>query len=315
MAVLDLFSHRKRVAQGEVPDVFVYDELPQALRVQIVHICQDAIGPYHHYSPIEFGGDVPENNDGWQFIHDLVAREHGVFELTSGRDPRQRCFDFLLGRDSVDEVLDLVEASFAYVDAVTRPLDQYQREKHGITVAATSAIAELNERFRRAGVGYAFEEGRIFRVDSELIHSEVVKPALRYLHHPGFDGPRQEFLNAHAHYRAGETKDAITDANNAFESTLKCICDQRRWEYSPGARASDLLNVVRTHELLPTYLDKSFDQLVATLKSGLPKVRSEEGAHGQGSVPHETPQYVAAYALHLAAAKILFLVEAHRATK
>ena len=75
------------------------------------------------------------------------------------------------------------------------------------------------------------------------------------------------------------------------------------------------LKVVRAHGLLPDYLDASFDQLVATLKSGLPKVRNQVGAHGQGAIPRETPDYVAAYALHLAAAKILFLVEAHKAMK
>ena len=106
-------------------------------------------------------------------------------------------------------------------------------------------------------------------------------------------------------YRAGETKDAITDANNAFESTLKTICEQRCWQYVPGARVSDLLNVMRKNGLLPDYLDASFEQLVATLKSGLPKVRNEVGTHGQGTSPRETPDYVAAYALHLAAANIL----------
>ena len=118
-------------------------------------------------------------------------------------------------------------------------------------------------------------------------------------------------MKAHGHYRAGEMKDAITDANNAFESTLKTICDQRVWQYSKGARTSDLLKVVRENRLLPSYLDNSFDQLAATLKSGLPKVRAEEGAHGQGPIPRETPDYVAAYALHLAAVKILFLAQAH----
>ena len=108
-------------------------------------------------------------------------------------------------------------------------------------------------------------------------------------------------------------KDAITDANNAFESTLKTICDQRLWEYQQGARASDLLKVVRKGGLLPNYLDASFDQLAATLKSGLPEVRNEQGGHGQGPIPRETPGYVASYALHLAAANILFLAEAHKA--
>lgn len=118
-------------------------------------------------------------------------------------------------------------------------------------------------------------------------------------------------MSAHKHYRAGETKDAITDANNAFESTMKAICDQRGWPYQSGATASQLVRVVKENGLLPDKMSKSFEQLAATLKSGLPPVRNEEGAHGQGSDPHRTPDYVAAYALHLAAAKILFLVEAH----
>ena len=99
------------------------------------------------------------------------------------------------------------------------------------------------------------------------------------------------FLQAHGHYRSGEMKDAITDANNAFESTLKSICEQRGWQFEQGARASDLVNLVRNKGLLPNYLDKSFEQLIATLKSGLPKVRSEQGAHGQGATPSETPDY------------------------
>ena len=85
--------------------------------------------------------------------------------------------------------------------------------------------------------------------------------------------------------------------------------------YSKGASASRLLSVVRENGLLPDYLDTSFDQFAATLKSGLPKVRGEEGAHGQGAEPRKTPDHVAAYALHLAAAQILFLVEAYQAMK
>ncbi len=220
---------------------------------------------------------------------------------------------YLRGVQPVEHALDLIEVSFDYIDRKARRFDHRYRKRYGITANADDAIEELNEWFRRAGVGYRFEQGKIIRIDSELIHSEVVKPALGFLHQPGFDGPRDEFLKAFDHYRAGEMKDAITDANNAFESTLKAVCEQRKWSYLSGARASDLLKVVRDNGLLPNYLDKSFDQLAATLQSGLPKVRGEEGAHGQGSKPRETPDYVAAYALHLAAACILFIGEAHKA--
>ena len=312
MPVADLYSYRKRVAEGETPDVFVYDTLPEALRVQIIQIWRDAIGPFYVYSEYSMR-DVKENNMAWEFIHDTVAREYGVFKLADGPKIDHRCETYLLDIASMDAALDLIEVSFRYIDRVARRYDHHDRTKRGIKVTASDAIEELNERFRRAGVGYRFEESSIFRIDSELIHSEIVRPALRYLSQKGFEGPRDEFMRAHAHYRVGEMKDAITDANNAFESTLKTICDERRWQYMQGARASDLLKAVREKGLLPSYLDNSFDQLAATLKSGLSKVRDEEGAHGQGATPRETPDYVAAYALHLAAAKIQFLVEAHKA--
>lgn len=312
MPILDFFSHRKRVAEGNLPDVYVYDELPEELRVQIDYIWRDAIGGFHRYSGMEFG-NVAENNEAWRFIHDAVAREHGVFSLGDRRNEYDNCKDFLIGSDSIDKVLDLIEISFRYIDRHARKFSPHERKRNGIRVEADDAITELNERFRRAGVGYRFEDGMILRVDSDLIHQEVVRPALLFLQQPGFEGPRDEFLQAHGHYRSGEMKDAITDANNAFESTLKSICQQRGWQYNRGARASDLVKLVRDEGLLPNYLDNSFEQLAATLKSGLPKVRGEEGAHGQGATPSKTPDYVAAYALHLAAAKILFLAGAHKA--
>ena len=312
MPVLDLFSHRKRVAEGKLPDVYSYDKIPKALRVQIAHIWRDSIGRFHLYSGYEFGSAI-ENNRGWKEIHNAVAREHGLFALDNEPRLDECCINYLLNTTRVEHALDLVEVSFVYIDSVARGFNHSERERLGITVEASEAINELNKRFSRAAVGYQFDAGRIFRIDSEMIHAEIIRPALRYLYQEGFDGPRDEFLRAHTHYRNGEMKDAIIDANNAFESTLKTICKQRCWEYPNGARASDLIGIVRGNGLLPTYLEKSFDQLAATLKSGLPKVRGEEGAHGQGVAPRKTPRYVAAYALHMAAAKILFLVEAHKA--
>ena len=314
MRVVDLYSHRRRVAEGDVPTVLVYDALPRKLLVQVVHIWRDAIGPY--VVPRGYGrSDVPRNNGAWRVIHGVVAREQGEFQLARESDIDKRCETCLLESPSLDIALDLIEASFRYIDRVARKFDARERKRRGISITADEAIGELNERFRRAGVGYRFEAGILIRVDSELLHSEVVRPALGFLHQKGFEGPCAEFLKAHVQHRSGDTKAAITEANNAFESTLKAICDHRHWPYQKGARATDLLKVVRDNGLLPDYLDTSFDQLAATLKNGLPKVRGEEGAHGQGAKPRDTPGYVAAYALHLAAANIVFLVEAHKAMK
>jgi hypothetical protein len=67
--------------------------------------------------------------------------------------------------------------------------------------------------------------------------------------------------------------------------------------------------VLKHNHLFPEYLDNSFDQLLAVLKTGLPEVRNNEGSYGQGSVPKTVPAHVAAYAIHLAASNIVFLVE------
>jgi hypothetical protein len=171
------------------------------------------------------------------------------------------------------------------------------------------AIAELNYRLREGGVGYQFENGTIIRVDSQFVHEEITKKALSLLSSEQFSGAEDEFLTGHKHYREGEHKDAIVDAGASVESTMKCICDTLGWQYEKGARASDLLKVLKEHRLFPDYLDKSFDQLLAILKSGLPELRNNEGSHGQGSVPKRVPTHVAAYAIHLAATNIVFLVE------
>jgi len=38
MAILELFSKRQKKLRGEVPDVYQYTDIPNPLRVQIIHI-------------------------------------------------------------------------------------------------------------------------------------------------------------------------------------------------------------------------------------------------------------------------------------
>jgi hypothetical protein len=96
---------------------------------------------------------------------------------------------------------------------------------------------------------------------------------------------------------------------------MKAISDAKGWKYEKGARATDLIKVLKSNGLFPDFADQSFDQLIATLKSGLPVVRNETGGHGQGSKPVEVPEFVAVYALNLAASKIRLLYEAFAASE
>jgi AbiJ N-terminal domain 4 len=290
MPIRDLYSKRKKATeQSGQPDVYQYDNVPDNVINQLIMILHDAIG----------------TSGALTNIMKTLAREYGDPSITYS-SPEQ----FLRERKHIDEKLDIIELKFRFIDKVIRAeiLPEIQ-ENFGITLNPDEAIFELNYRLREGGVGYQYENGVMIRMDSQFVHAKITKKTLSLLSSAQFSGPQDEFLSAHKHYRHGEYKNAIVDAGASFESTMKSICDTLKWQYERGARASDLLKVLKEHRLFPDYLDKSFDQLLAVLKSGLPEIRNNEGSHGQGSVPKRVPDHVAAYALHLAATNIVFLVE------
>nr|WP_225225336.1 hypothetical protein [Komarekiella delphini-convector] len=168
-------------------------------------------------------------------------------------------------------------------------------------------------RFREHGVGYQHESGEIIRVDSQIIHAEVVKPVLHLLSDPRFQGANEEFLQAHEHHRHGRYKECLVDCLKAFESTMKIICNTQGWIYQPTDGAKKLIDVCFQNNLIPSYLQTQFTSLKQNLESGVPAVRNKNGGHGQGSQQINVPQYFAAYQLHMTASTILFLLEAEKA--
>jgi Domain of unknown function (DUF7014)/AbiJ N-terminal domain 4 len=288
--------------------------MPAPLRTQVLYIWREAIGGYREMHRYDFDGPPPSNNH-WEFIRDLIARERGVFSLSSPNDnPFKQCAHSLLN-GSTDEALELIEASFRFIDNVMRDMSDYERHQEGLKQDANDAIAELNGRFREHGIGYRYEGGQIVRIDSEILHAEVTVPAMRLLHEEGFEGPLEEFMSAHEHYRQGETKDANVDALNALESTLKAICDKRKWKRSPSAQGADLVRVVVNHGLIPAELQGHFDHLIKAMEKGLPPIRHNYGGHGQGADVKAVAEHLAAYSLHSMAANIVLLIEAERALK
>lgn len=304
MAIFDLFSKRQRRARGEVPDVYVYDKLPRALKVQIIHIIEDAIGIDNYGS-----SNVLRL---YEFINKALCREYGVFELIKNAQSDQfSIFNFFLQETSVERSLDVVELCFKYISYIAEDRNfKYQTDRK---IEPEDAILELNERFRENGVGFQFESGEIIRVDSEFIHSEAVKPTLAILRAPGFKGANEEFLQAHEHYRHGRHKECLVDCLKAFESTMKAICKIRQWEIKPNDTAKALIATCFSNGLIPNYLETQFASIRSALESGVPTVRNKNGGHGQGAEPIAVPEYMARYALNLTATSILFIVDAHNA--
>jgi len=318
VATWDLFSKREARKQKQgIEDVFQYDLLPKPFRVQVFHIWGDALAAWHtpaaHYDdPMNY-----EPNMWWSEIEKVIKREKGLLALTKNRsNPHEQCVSYLMEAET-ENALDMIEVSFHMLDRHVRNLHVVVRNRWNLT-SADDAIAELNQRFREHGIGYEYRGGQIIRVDSKYIHAEAVRPALRLLHDEGksFAGPLQEFMKAHEFHRKGEDKDAISWALKAFESTMKAICTARSWPFdSQKDTASDLVKILFANDLVPSYLQNHVSALRTVLESGVPTVRNKTSGHGQGPTPVAVPPHYSAYALHMTASCIVFLMECHKAMK
>lgn len=120
MGVFDIFSERQKKLRGEVPDVYTYDNIPQPLKVQIVHIWNDTVG-----SQRACADSLSGTRRAYRFIVETLCREYGVF-LLGGKETygeRNYCLDpdnFLLAERDPEKALDAIELSFRAIDRITR---------------------------------------------------------------------------------------------------------------------------------------------------------------------------------------------------
>ncbi|MFZ1936118.1 MAG: hypothetical protein WCB27_13695 [Thermoguttaceae bacterium] len=157
MSTFDLFSKRQKQLRGEMPDVYTYDTIPQPLKVQIIHICHDAIG-----SAEEYHNQYSGTREGYRFIVETLRREYGLFVLP-GTDAGRRvdCLsefaNFLLQEQEAEKALDAVELSFRFINIATRKTEYLPHlglSDQQATKRADDAIKELNARFREHGIGH-----------------------------------------------------------------------------------------------------------------------------------------------------------------
>ena len=301
MAVIDLFSKRQKRASGEVLDVFQYEFLSEQFRTQVIHVVHDAFALHR------------SGNSGRRLLERIYAslcREYGVFVLeSSAPDLSDSLIAFFLNTADTEKCLDWIELTFSVLESYVK---ENPPKVYGATITPKEAVHELNARLLEHAIGYQYESGKIVRVDSRMVHQTVVKPVLHFLSEAHLAGANQEFLHAHEHYRAGRKKECVADCLKAFESTMKAICDRRKWSYGANDTAKALIDVLFRNKLVPDYLQSEFAALRTVLESGVPTLRNRTSGHGQGTLPVELPAFLSSYVLHLTASTILFLCEADK---
>ena len=310
MRIFNIFSKRYKKLLGEIPEVYRHEIIPEGLRVQIIHIWSDIFEKPQH--DVLGGPYYPDaTTKVFKEIHDILCREYGLLYLTERRDSAiVSVHKFLLGTEETVKAIDVIELSF-------RRIDNYVRNQLGVFYAKISpneAIAELNHRFQEHRVGYQYESGQIIRIDSEFIHSEAMKPALKMLSDPMYEGANEEFRKAHKHYRKRRYKECMNECLKAFESCIKTICEAKGWNHD-NKNGIRLIQIVFDKGLIPSFIQTHFTALRKTLEDGALNPRNQRSAHGQGSKIIPVPEYMAAYALHLTASNILFLAKANEEMK
>jgi len=96
---------------------------------------------------------------------------------------------------------------------------------------------------------------------------------------------------------------------------MKAICTSRKWKVPANATAKPLMDIIFGQGLVPKELESQFAALRSAMESGLPTLSNRTSRHGQGADPVSIPPHFAAYALHLCASNIVFLVQAHKSLK
>lgn len=293
-----LFSERIKNRDGE-PEVYIYDDFPEAFRNQVFYIMADVLDQYEGYG------------DGlWGYMHDTFSREKGLKKLGRYTQGLERDnVETYINTSSQEDFLDLVDYMFHLFDVGCRDIHPQYNYDLDTNALVDKAIEELNYRFKQHNLGYEFVNGEIIRIDNKMIHQEIIKPALRLLYEEGFDGAEEEFRKAFEYRRKGYNKNAILEAGKAFESTMKTICDKKGYTYDKAKdTAKKLIEILELNNFYPSYMASHMASLRTTLETGLPVVRNKTSGHGQGSTVTPISDEFAEYALNLAATNIVLLV-------
>lgn len=296
--IFKLFTQRNNPEKQY--DVYEYKIFPEQFINQSFYIIFDFIELYKN--DWRFSGEKI-----WNDIYDIFIRQIGVIELPGYLHGSYKSrIEMYYRTHNGDDLLNLIDLIFIYFDKILRknpPIENYT-----ISALLDNSISELNYRFRQYGLGYEFVNGGLIKKTNEIIHTEIVKPALKLLYDEKFSGAEEEFKCAFENYKKGKNKDAILYAQKAFESTMKIICKRKKFEYEEKFDSKKLLEILRLQGFYPKYLSKQFVLLSDLLISGLPKLRNEEAGHGQGEEIKSVENNFVEYAIHLAATNIVFLV-------
>ena len=290
-------------------DVFIYDQIPDKLKIQIYHIWSDFFTSLVHtniYAAIEYHGFFKN-------INKIICKEHALLNIKSSHlfaipDAYSEINGYYLNLKDHKYIIDVIGIIFNQIELIPDILNILGYPPDIISMNIRDAITELNERFRQHGVGHEYINGEIIKVDSKLLHSEITKNTLFLLNDEKYSTANEEFLKAHDHYKNQRYHECLNECLKAFESAMKIICGAKGWKYETTDPANKLINVLIENKFLKNYNESHLNALKNILISGIPTIRNKNSGHGQGEEKIVITDNLASYMLYLTGATINFLI-------
>lgn len=296
MILGDLFSRRHKKANGLFPDVFIYEPMPEKLKITLTHIFQRLIK-----ACTERRGSQASAEAYYERIHQTICEEHSYMCLVNSHSKHsERVLNFFLQNDSnILANLDIVNMMLDYASYASK-------QQNGESIA--QYIEEVNQRMLEHGFGYQYEDDLLVRIDSKHTHSEIIKPALLLLQDKRFKNADDEFRKAFEAYKNSKYEEAIREASNSVESTMKIICNIKKYGLPVRHNSTALIEHLRKNDFIKNFQVETFNALAKCLEAA-PIVRNNQAGHGRGHEERNIDESLVSYALNMAASTIKFLVE------
>jgi len=286
-------------------DIYKYDKLPDTVKRQIIAVWFELLNKFPAF-------DRGKSDKFFAVVAKELWVKYEDFEsIRNDRSVSDSVCIFFGEQQDIKKCIEIIELVFFCFGQFYR-VDVYVNA--GLDYDIHKAKAKLNAVFQEHSVGYEFRGDKIFRIDSGVMHKEVVAPAMALLNEPYLKGANEEFLKAHEHFRHARYGECINECLKAFESTMKAICQKRGWRYNQTDTAKSLLTACEQNGLVPSFMQSSLSGLRSVLEN-VATVRNKLSGHGQGTQQVQISEEVAAFVIHSTGANILFLASLERKLK
>lgn len=170
---------------------------------------------------------------------------------------------------------------------------------------------ELNQLLKTEQLSIRFMESEFVRLDSEFAESEILFKVNWLLKEKSFDKAHYDFIEARQRLSNGDYSGCIISANNALESFLKKLLDNK------NDNQGTLKKLLIKSKLIPEYFNGFLDYFDGLLQASF-TIANKSARHGQKEIPNEinkVDEAIANFCLNLVGTLTIFISERYIAVK